>query len=270
MLRAVVPSTERETESRLAAVERVWRENRCLTEPTIAAYRGWVRVFIEYCRRHSRQPRVELTYAGAMRFLDCHARRRPAARRTLENGRMALHRWAEALQVLGEPLPPWRPGIGIRLAPKTSRRSPALLQEYAEYMRCERGCSVRTIAVQRFYLEHLLKFLRSRGRSPRRLRLSDIDALLIQRRARWSIRTRADMCTAVRGFLRFLHVTGRIKSDLSGAVLAPRVRRDTAPRRALPWPHVKRILRGIERSTPVGRRDYALLLMMSPLWVRRR
>jgi site-specific recombinase XerD len=139
----------------------------------------------------------------------------------------------------------------------------ALLQEYAEYLRCERGCSGKTIATQRFYLEHLLKFLRSRGRSPQRLRLIDIDALLIERRSHWSRRTLAELCTAARGFLRFLHVTGRVNADLSGAVLSPRVRRDTYPPRALPWPDVRRILRGIKRTMPVGRRDYALLLMMS-------
>ena len=256
-------SSEREMEAEVAAVERVWRENRCLTEGTIAVYRGWIRRFVEYCRRTDRQPAVELTYAGTMRFLRGYVRSRRLRAGSLANGRMALHRWAEALQILGESLPSWRPGIAIRAAPSASRRSPALLKEYAEYMRCERGCTTRSIILQRFYLEHLLKFLRSRGRSPRRMRLIDIDALLIERRSHWSKRTQADLCTAVRGFLRFLHVTGRLKVDLSGAVLGPRVRRDTYPPRALPWPDVQRILRGVERTTPVGRRDYALLLMMS-------
>lgn len=242
---------------------RVWRENRCLTEHTIAVYRGWVQRFIEYCRRHDLQPQAELTYSGAMRFLQHYARSRRVGAGSVANGCMALHRWAEGLQILGEPLPLWRPGVAIRLAPRSARRCPALLQEYAEYMRCERGCTARTITLQRFYLEHLLKFLHRRGRSLRRLRLIDIDALLIERRPHWSIRTLADLCIAVRGFLRFLHVTGRLKVDLSGAVLAPRVRRDASPPRALPWPDVQRILRGIERITPVGRRDYALLLMMS-------
>jgi integrase len=130
-------------------------------------------------------------------------------------------------------------------------------------MREQRGCTARTVAVQRFYLEHLLKFLRRRGRSPRDLRLIDIDALLLERQSHWSVRTRADLCIAVRWFLRFLHVTGRLKAELSSAVLSPRVRRESSPPRALPWPDVQRILGRIERTTPVRRRDYALLLMMS-------
>lgn len=256
-------SSERQIDGGFAAVERVWRENRCLSEQTIAVYRGWVRHFIDYCRRYDLQPRAELTHAGAMRFLHQCVRSQRVSARTAENGRMALHRCAEALQILGELLPPWRPGVGIRLAPRSSRMRSALLQEYAEHMRRERGCTAKTIAVQRFYVEHLLKILRSRGRSPQRVRLIDIDALLIERRSHWSIRTLAELCTAVRGFLRFLHVTGRLKVDLSDAVLSPRVRRDAYLPRALPWPDVQRILRAIKRTTPVGRRDYALLLMMS-------
>jgi len=258
-----MPSTESGKDRTFAEVERVWRENRCLTDHTIALYRVWAQQFIEYCRTHRLQPKSELTYAGVTRFTNRHARARRLATETLKNGRTALHRWAEALQTLGEQLPPWRPGVGIRPAPVSSRQCSALLQEYAEHMRCYRGCASRTIAVQRFYLEHLLKFLRGRGRSPRRLRLIDIDALLAERRPHWSVRTLADLCTALRGFLRFLYVSGRLKVDLSGAVLAPRVRRGAHPPRALPWPDVQRILRGIERTTAVGRRDYALLLMMS-------
>jgi integrase len=45
--------------------------------------------------------------------------------------------------------------------------------------------------------------------------------------------------------------------------MAPIVRPAERPHRTLPWADVQRILRAIDRSTPVGRRDYALLLMMS-------
>jgi integrase/recombinase XerD len=53
-----------------------------------------------------------------------------------------------------------------------------------------------------------------------------------------------------------------LKVDLSPSVRAP-VRRNASPPRALPWQDVQRMLRGIERTTPLGRRDYAMLLMMS-------
>tara|TARA_R110001583_G_scaffold128137_2_gene279907 strand:+ start:2124 stop:2711 length:588 start_codon:yes stop_codon:yes gene_type:complete len=41
------------------------------------------------------------------------------------------------------------------------------------------------------------------------------------------------------------------------------VRRDERPLRALPWDDVRSILAAIDRSVPVGLRDYTLLLLMS-------
>lgn len=244
-------------------VERVWRENRCLSDGTIALYRGTAEHFIEYCRRQRLQARSELTYAGATRFIRHYDQGKGLATESLENRRTGLHRWAEALQSLGESLPPWRPGVGIRVGPGRVREHSELLDEYAEHMRRYRGTTDRTVVVQRFHLEHLLRFLRRRQRSASRVRLIDIDALLTERSRRWSVRTLADLCTAVRCFLRFLYLSGRLKVDLSRAVLGPRVRRSARPPRALPWPDVQRILRSIDRTTPVGRRDYALLLTMS-------
>lgn len=257
------PLTQGGIDISFAKVERVWRENRCLTENTIALYRGTARHFIDYCRRHRLQTRTELTFAGATRFIEHYDGGKGLSRESLKNRRTALHRWAEALQTLGEPLPPWRPGIGIRVGPGAVRERSALLDEYAEHMRRYRGTSESTIVVQRFHLEHLLRFLRRRHRPVSGVRLIDIDALLTERRRYWSVRSVADLCTAIRGFLRFLHVSGRVRSDLSRAVLAPRIRRGDRPPRALPWPDVQRILHGVERETPVERRDYALLLTMA-------
>ncbi len=187
----------------LTEVERVWRENRCLTEETIVLYRTWSQRFLEHCRRHQLHPQSALTFAEATRFIHQYARGRHVDIETLKNGRTALHRFAEALQTLGEQLPVWRPGVAIR--PRvTSRKRSALLEEYAEHMRCYRGSCPSTITVQCFFIEHLLKFLRRRRRSLHRLQLKDIDALLIERRRHWSVRTLANLCVALRGFLRFL------------------------------------------------------------------
>jgi integrase/recombinase XerD len=67
----------------------------------------------------------------------------------------------------------------------------------------------------------------------------------------------------LRSFTRFLRVTGRISVDLASSVAGPTVRKGARPYRALPWRDVQRILRAVDRSTPCGQRDYALLLLMS-------
>ena len=52
-------------------------------------------------------------------------------------------------------------------------------------------------------------------------------------------------------------------ADLAASVMAPIVRPAERPYRALPWSDVQKILRAVDRTKPKGRRDYALLLMMS-------
>jgi integrase len=71
------------------------------------------------------------------------------------------------------------------------------------------------------------------------------------------------MCSALRGFTRFLQVTGRLSVDLASSIQAPNLRQAARPLRALPWNDVRRLLRAVDRDTFWGRRNYALLLMMS-------
>lgn len=108
-----------------------------------------------------------------------------------------------------------------------------------------------------------LEWLRSRRRPISRLRLRDVDAFVIELRKKYARRTVADYCSTLRAFLRFLHGTGRLTSDVSSSVAAPVVRSGERPPRALPWSDVQRLLRRVDRSTPVGRRDYAVLLLMA-------
>jgi len=58
------------------------------------------------------------------------------------------------------------------------------------------------------------------------------------------------MCSSLRVFLRFLHTTGRLRTDLASGVMAPRFRASERPPRTLPWQDVRRILQVIRRSEP--------------------
>ena len=68
---------------------------------------------------------------------------------------------------------------------------------------------------------------------------------------------------SVRVLLRFLHVSGRLPFDLAASVSGPSLKTDRHPARALPWSEVPRILRTVDPDTQTGRRDYAILLLMS-------
>ena len=50
------------------AIERVWRENRGLSEAAIRMYRERVQNFVDYCKTKRLSEKTELTLAGAQKF----------------------------------------------------------------------------------------------------------------------------------------------------------------------------------------------------------
>jgi integrase len=138
-----------------------------------------------------------------------------------------------------------------------------LLEEFADHLARHRGNPAVTRKKKMAHIAVFLAFLRARPRSVSELSLPDIDAFIVACRQHYARTTVADICSSLRGFVRFLHATGRLAVDLAPSVMAPIVRRGERPLRALPWEAVRRILGAIDRNTAGGRRDYALLLLMS-------
>jgi integrase len=244
--------------SRLKEVTNVWRKNRCISEPVIALYRQWVPRFVVYCKNEGLNWQAELTLAGVTRFAKLYARSRDVdIEYALHGACVALHAWSDGLQRLGETLPVWRPTTGP-FKPQSS-----LLCEFAASMREHRGNPESTIHKKITHTEGFLEFLRRRRRRIVDLRLSDLDAYVVKCAKRYAPATVSDMCSTLRSFTRFLMAGGRISVDLASSVMAPVVRKGARPHRTLPWEDVRRILRAIDRSTACGKRDYALLLLMS-------
>ncbi|MPZ21144.1 MAG: tyrosine-type recombinase/integrase [Luteitalea sp.] len=72
----------------------------------------------------------------------------------------------------------------------------------------------------------------------------------------------------LRGFLRFLAAVGEIPPGLEAQIDTPRVYRGEQLPRALPWDTVQALLTAIDRTTPMGRRDYAMFLLMATYGLR--
>ena len=248
-----------QTPYRWDEVRCVWRRNRSLTRPSLEVYEAWVRRFAKYCEIHSLDQRTELTQRGAEQFArwwrSRGSHRRGRLEITITACQRPLRAWAFALSTLGESLPSWRPTP----PPRVDHR----FQAFADYLRDVRGNPTGTVHKKLCHLTAFEQFRRTRGSTRLLIQLSEIDTYIVTCRRRFARTTVADICSTIRGYLRFLHVTGRATVDLSRSVMAPIVRPAERPHRTLPWTDVKQILRAIDRSTPVGRRDYALLLMMS-------
>jgi len=63
-------------------------------------------------------------------------------------------------------------------------------------------------------------------------------------------------------FLRYLHREGLICRDLSSSVDSPKRYRLAEIPRSISWTDVGRMLEAVDRRTAVGRRDYAILLLL--------
>jgi integrase/recombinase XerD len=77
-------------------------------------------------------------------------------------------------------------------------------------------------------------------------------------------------CTVLRVFLRYLHREGAVARDLSTIVEAAPVYRLAKIPRAITADEVQQMLGTIDRQTAIGRRDYAILLLLVTYGLRAR
>jgi integrase/recombinase XerD len=76
------------------------------------------------------------------------------------------------------------------------------------------------------------------------------------------------MTTALRSFLQYTRYLGEVTLDLAAAVPIVANRSMTSIPRAISAKHVRQLLASIDRRTAVGRRDYAILLLLARLGLR--
>jgi integrase/recombinase XerD len=147
----------------------------------------------------------------------------------------------------------------------------SLLDRYRRYLASERRLDERTIVG---YVGRVRPFLDRRVVSGeldlRRLTPAEISAFVQEecsrRRSRGSAKATV---TALRSLLRFLHVEGAIDESLAGAVPSVASWRLAALPRSLEADEVRRLLASCDRRTTAGRRDFAILLLLVRLGLRR-
>jgi site-specific recombinase XerC len=149
-------------------------------------------------------------------------------------------------------------------------RSPLgrLTQDFEQYLRSERGLSPSTICEYLYYVGLFLndrfgdKALRVKA-----LRPCDVHHFIIAR-LKVGSRSRAKaMVKALRPFLRFLHQRGAITIDLAAVTPGVADWQLSHLPRSLPPNQVKQLLASCGRS-PLGRRNYAILLLIARLGLR--
>jgi integrase/recombinase XerD len=151
--------------------------------------------------------------------------------------------------------------------PRANWRS-RLLDRYADYLVSERGIATDTIAI-RVRVARALLSRRDRARSVRRVRVADLRRFFRHHIRGLSSPSAAIVATALRSFLRYLHVVGEVDSSLVYAVPPIAGWRLARLPRGVSEQTVKRLLRSCNRRTMAGLRDYAILMLLVRLGLRR-
>ncbi len=143
------------------------------------------------------------------------------------------------------------------------------LEEYREYLLRERGVTANTAG---YYVHEARLFLSDRADSEgvhlAGLDVDSVTTFVVRECPRRSVGTAKILVTALRSLLRYLHVTGQISVSLAKAVPAVAGWRLSGLPKALDPRQVARLLRSCDRRRVLGRRDYAVLVLLARLGLR--
>lgn len=141
-----------------------------------------------------------------------------------------------------------------------------LLEGFVGYLRRERGVSALTVEA---YVSDVRRFLTDRGESDlRRLTAAEVsNAVLGQVGERAPATVRRFGC-GFRSFLRYCYVVGLVDQDLSAAALPVSGRRRSLLPQGITPRQSRLLLAACDRRRAVGRRDFAVIVLMLRLGLR--
>src|SRR5208282_5004087 len=136
---------------------------------------------------------------------------------------------------------------------------------YERYLQDARALSRRTIVNYRPVVRDFLNFRFGDGEvSLAQLRAADVTGFVQKWVSRLNMRSAKIMTTALRSFLSYARYRGDIVSNLAAAVPVVANWPVSSIPRAIGRDEVTRLLASIDRDTPAGCRDYAMILAFRP------
>jgi site-specific recombinase XerD len=190
------------------------------------------------------------------RYLRIRARKRSI----YPGDRPALKRFLSVLRDAGMIAPAEPP----RIAPRDQ-----IIAEFSDYLQRERGLAVRSIIG---YSRTIRRFLREACPAGTKdlSKINQADVLrYVERHARdGSPPSGRAMCSSLRAFLRYLHHKGLSRVSLAGCVPSIREWKFANLPTYLSAEQVQKVLDGCDRASAIGRRDYAILMMLARLGLR--
>jgi len=134
---------------------------------------------------------------------------------------------------------------------------------FFDYLVEERGLRPASVVCYRHHLDRFEAYLARVGAGVRELSPVLLSAFVTERAGAGLAKTTVrEGCGVLRVFLRYAHREGVLRRDLSGTVEWPQAYRLATIPRSISWADVERVLAGVDRRTPCGKRDYAILLLL--------
>lgn len=232
---------------------------------TLAARVSLLRQFGSFAQTHGAQRYAELP-AYVERFLEFWFQHRPARRTSTppvsRHTRIAIEQMLRVV-VPGFVGQPRRHAIRDPFA----EQAPG----FSGYLRHERGLRDATLGVYDEHLRAFAAYLTDMGhRDLRALSPAVVSGFLTDRSQGLKRSTLHGRCGVLRVFLRYLHRERIVGRDLSLFAQAPPCYRLAQVPRSITAEEVRRMLEAVDRSTVLGRRDYAMLLLMVTYGLRAR
>ncbi len=150
----------------------------------------------------------------------------------------------------GRPHPPLNPFVD--LAPK-----------FFAYLSEERGLRASSLKLYGHHLRKFAAYLERIGlRDLRDLSPPVLSGFVIEMSQRTSWSSVRNGCGILHVFLTYLYRERVLRNDLSDCVEPPQTYRLAKIPRSVTWDEVRRLLNVVDRRTPTGRRDYAILMLL--------
>jgi integrase/recombinase XerD len=150
---------------------------------------------------------------------------------------------------------------------RTGSLTDLLLASFQRYLLSERALAVGTA---RGYVNHARRFLA--GLSPAGLTgvtATDVIEAVLRESTAVSVSATQNYVAGLRAFLRYCFITGMVQVDLSQAALPVTGRRRSSLPRGISKADARALLDSCDRRASIGRRDYAVIVILLRLGLRR-
>lgn len=189
------------------------------------------------------------------RMIERYLRHR-AGRQSIQPGdRAALKRWLAVLR---------NEGIIAAAVPPPLTPHDRIFKAFEEYLRTERGLAHKSIIRHLPIIRRFLREVCPVGADDlSKINQEDVIRYVERHAQDWSPKTGKVMCWSLRAFLRYLHHLGLNPRSLAGCVPSMRRWKLASLPTYLSAAQVQKVLDSCDRTTTIGQRDYAVLMMLA-------